>query len=380
MKCFGNWRRLLAVTMGAALLSPGVMALLRLNDGRDQLFLLLSSTLGWDSNLFANADQRSDTLVTASALVDYRRRAGMIGVDGSVGVELGRFARYSSENYVNPRASVALLKNSGRTTGSVSFSAIRESSSDVAANLRAESWLYESLLKLRYPVIDRYSISASYQYTFRDFTDEPILVDLETHAASVDLLYALDSRRDLFAGYRLRRTESAQNIESYDQAFTIGITGRIIPRLNGTVRLGYQFRDTRAYFLPEENFSGLNAGIALTWTATRRLSFTGQISKDFATTSTDLSSDSFASSLDAKWSVNSKLSFTAGVGYGTIDYLGIRGANRQDTYSTLTATGRYLITDKVHLSLSASRLTNWSTLPMADYTRNAITLGVSARF
>ncbi len=359
--------------------APAAMALFRWNDGRDEVFLIFNSALSWDSNIFASADARADTALTATAGADYERRAGMLGVNASVGAEAGHFFKYDSENYVNPRGSVELFKNSGRTTGSILLSAGRESRADVAANIRAESWNYDAALKVRYPVIHRYSIAGSFGYNFQDFTNNALLVDLTTWTAAADLLYAKDSKHDLFAGYRLRLTESQLDTSSHDHAFTLGMSGRIAPKLNGTVRLGYQFRDTSGP-LRNEDFSALNAGIAVTWTLTRRLNMTGQISKDFATTSTDISNDAFLSALDIKFNVNSRLNVFGGLGYGINDFLGSRGAGRRDEYSTVSVGGRYLLNDKASLSLTASHLQNSSNVPIADYDRNAVTLGLYCRF
>ncbi len=359
--------------------APGLMALLRWNDGREQLFLILNSALSWDSNVFASADARSDTALTASATADYERRAGMLGINASAGAEVGHFFTYDSESYVNPRGSFELFKNSGRTTGSVLLSAGRESRADVAANVRAESWNYDAVLKVRYPVIHRYAIAGSFGYNFQDFTDNALLVDLTTWTASADVLYAKDSKHDLFLGYRLRLTESQLDTSSRDHAFTVGMSGRIAPKFNGTVRLGYQFRDTSGP-LRNEDFSALNAGIAVTWTLTRRLNMTGQISKDFATTSTDISNDAFISALDIKMNLNPKLNVFGGIGYGINDFLGSRGAGRRDEYTTVSVGGRYTLNDKASLSLTASHLDNSSNVSIADYDRDAVTFGLHCRF
>ncbi|MBP8257680.1 MAG: outer membrane beta-barrel protein [Opitutaceae bacterium] len=375
-------RRLRSALGGLVLLgftAPAVMALLRWNDGKEEIYLALNSTLGWDSNLFASADAKSDALFTASASADYERRAGMIGVNASAGAEVGTFFEYTGENYVNPRASVELFKNSGRTTGNVRLGIAKESRADVAANIRAESWNTDAAVKVRYPVIRRYSIAGSLGYNFQDFTDNAVLVDLATYTAAADLLYARDSKHDLFAGYRLRITDSRLDTLSYDHAFTVGITGRIAPKFNGTVRIGYQFRDTRGP-LRNEDFSGINAGIAVTWTLTRRLNMTAQISKDFATTSTDISNDSFISGLEARMSVNARLGVFGGLAYGINDFLGSRGAGRRDEFVMISAGGKYTLNDQVSLSITASHLENSSNVAIADYDRDSVVLGLNCRF
>ncbi|MBE7539706.1 MAG: outer membrane beta-barrel protein [Opitutaceae bacterium] len=379
MKSLRRMRSVLGALFLLGLTAPTVMALLRWNDGREEIYLVLNTAVGWDSNIFASADARSDAIFTAAARAEYERRAGIIGINASVGAEVGTFFNYSDENYVNPRASVELLKKSGRTTGSAQLGISKESRADVAANIRAESWNTDAAVKVRYPVIRRYSIAGSLGYNFQDFTNNALLVDLATYTAAADLLYARDSKHDLFAGYRLRLTDSQLDTSSYDHAFTLGITGRIAPKLNGIVRVGYQFRDTRGP-VRNEDFSGLNAGIAVTWTLTRRLNMTGQISKDFSTTSTDISNDSFIGSLEVRTNVNPRLNVFGSFTYGINDFLGTRGAGRRDEYASIGAGGKYTLNDRISLSLTATHLENSSNVAIADYDRDSVILGLNCRF
>ena len=158
------FQRALAAAIGLAVLLPDAHALLRLNRGKDLIHLTANGQLGWDSNLSSTANGQGDVLAVASVVADYQRRAGAIGLDAAVGLEAGHFQEYAAEDYLNPRASVEFTKSSGRTTGSWASSATRKSQGDVAASLRAESWDYDTTLNLRYPVIERYSITGSVGY------------------------------------------------------------------------------------------------------------------------------------------------------------------------------------------------------------------------
>lgn len=120
-----------------------------------------------------------------------------------------------------------MTKDSGRTTGALSLLAQRDSRADPAANMRTDSWNYDAGLDFRYPVIERYSVSGSLDYGLRDYTDNTVLVDLSTYAASADLFYVVTTARDLIAGYRMRSSNTSADTSFQDHAFTLGVSGRI---------------------------------------------------------------------------------------------------------------------------------------------------------
>lgn len=369
----------MAATVFLGLMATRGYSLWRSNPGGDELHVNLKANVGWDSNLYSSADGPGDTLLTTSVSADYARSAGLIGVDATIGVDAGHFDKFSSNDYVNPRASLEFTKGTGRTTGSLAGSIARKSEGDVAANIRAESWVYDTALKARYPVIERYSVTGSVGYTLKEFLNSPVLVDLATFNASSDLLYAINSQRDLFAGYRLRVSDSELDTVSRDHAFTIGVSGKILPKLTGTVRAGWQTRTTSGLF-PRENDSGVTAAASTTWMINRRASLTAQATKDYATTSTDIGTDSSAATLDLKMAATTKWSWNLGVGYGLVEFLGTRGAGREDTYLTATGAATYQLRERLAMSLVYSYLNNWSTLALADHSRHSIIAGVSSRF
>ena len=371
--------KLMAATVFLGLMATRGYSLWSSSPGRDELHVDLKAHFGWDSNLYSSADGPSDTLLTTSVSADYARKAGLIGVDATIGVEAGHFGKFSSDDYINPRAFLEFTKGTGRTTGSLTGSIARNSEGDVAANVRAESWDYDTALKARYPVIDRYSVTGSTGYTLKEYINSPVLVDLETFHASSDLLYAINSQRDLFAGYRMRISDSKLDTVSRDHAFTIGVSGKILPKLTGTLRAGWQTRSTSGLF-PKENDSGVTASAATTWMINPRASLTAQATKDYATTSTDIGTDSSAATLDLKMAATTRWSLNIGLGYGLVEFLGARGDEREDTYLTATGAATYQLRERLGLSLVYSYLNNWSTLALADHSRHSITAGVSSRF
>ncbi len=354
-------------------------ALVSLEEGRDQVFVNSSVTIGYDSNLFANAAGGGDVSYAASVGADYIRRAGWIGLNASVAVNATRYGKFTSEDFQDPTFSAEFTKQSGRTTGSLTLSAARENRADLAANLRDESWFYQADLNFKYPVIERYSIAGELGYSYRDFTDNTFLVDLKSYSAGVDLFYVFTTDRDLLAGYHFREEDTSLNNKNYEHNFTVGMSGKIISRLNGSVRVGYM------YLVPHgvdggESFSSWTANGSASWNFTKRFSLTGQISKDFSTTSTNADVDSLSASVRGQYSYSSKTTFASGMTWTDSRFLGLTGGGRHDTSWSWDASLQHTFNGHLSVTLSYLYFQNWSTLAYSEFTRNNVSLSLSSRF
>lgn len=300
-------------------------------------------------------------------------------MNASVALDASSFAANTGENFQNPRFSVEFTKNSGRTTGSLLLSAARQSRADSAANLRNESWSYEAGLNLKYPVIERYSIAGGVGYALRDFKDNTILVDLATYSANVDLFYIYNTERDIIAGYRIRYGETSAQNSYYDHAFTVGISGKILPKIGGTIRAGYQLREPGSG--NGESYHAITASGTATWAASKKMNVALSISKDFSTTSTNVSVDALSLNLKAQYALNSRVALFVGGGYGISDFLGAVGAGRQDQNISFDAGFQWTVFSE-HLKVNAgySYFYNWSTLSFSTFERNSITVSASSQF
>jgi hypothetical protein len=360
------------------LVCPPLQALVSINDGKNRLDLVANANLSWDSNVFANRTSGGDYLFTAGLGLEFKRRAGLIALNGSVGIDATRFVDNSDQNAINPRFRAEFSKQTGRTTGALTLGAARQSRADSADNLRSESWLYDAGLNFKYPVIERYTISGSVGYSSLDYLNNSALVDLKTYSASVDLFYVYTSERDLFAGYRYRHGETSASTSYDDHAFTVGVSGKILPKIGGSVRVGYQFRQPRGSI--EGDYQALTASTAVTWNVSKRINFSGQVAKDFSTTATNINMDALSFNLDGQYAMNAKLSFFSGVGYGINRFLGVPGADRRDTYFSWNAGVGYTMSERLKIALTYAYFQNWSTLDYSDFERNSVNLNLSSRF
>ena len=381
------FRVAVAVVMFLGVAARPCWALVNLNDGRDKIHVTGSVSFAWDSNIFAHQDGSGDYVMSASLTSDYTRKAGLIGVDASVTVNASHFNRFTTEDFRNPGFSVEFTKESGRTTGSLLLSAARESRADTAANIRDQSWLYSAGVNLKYPVIERYSLAGGANYSYQSYQDNSALVNLKTYSANVDLFYVYTMERDLFGGYRYRQENTSAGSKNTDHAFTLGLSGRILPKLNGSINAGYQIRNAHDYLqtaylsgLTVNQYKSWTSAMSLTWSLSKRFGVTGQLSKDFSTTSTNETTDTLMASLDAQYTFTAKLSSVAGVAFSNSRFLGLPGGGRVDTNFSAHLGFNYSLNDHLKASLEETTDTNWSTSPYADFSRNSVTLSLTSRW
>src|SRR5580692_7754928 len=122
--------------VAVALLAPASRGLVSLEDGKDHIFVDGSVEVGYDSNVFANAQSGGSMSYQGTLGMEFTRRAGWIGVNASASLDWARYANFRDQDYVDPKFTAELTKQSGRTTGSLTVSAQREDRADVDVNTR----------------------------------------------------------------------------------------------------------------------------------------------------------------------------------------------------------------------------------------------------
>lgn len=382
----------LALACVLVLICRPALALVTLNDGTDKIYVSGTFSMGFDSNISASAANTSDVTQSAGINVEYQRRAGLIGVNASVSYSLNQFLKNKSNNSANPAYSIEFDKTTGRTTGTLNINAQRSSQADVAANVHTVSWNINTGLNLRYPVIERYSFTGSFNYGMLRYTETggQQLINLTTEAAAVGLFYVLSEERDLYANYRYRNEASSDNTSTADHEVSFGVNGRIIGQLNGNISVGYQLRFPHGILVdgvPDNtSYRSITATGAAAYHLTKKIALNASLSKDFATTSTNATTDTTATSLNLAYSMNAKISATTGVGYGISNFLGPFGLvpgtsiERKDSYFSWSDGVSYTFNGHLSLSLSYGFFKNWSNLSFATFKRNSFTLTVSSRW
>lgn len=367
-------------------------ALVRLNDGTDQIYITGTYTIAHDSNINASSNAAADTISTYAAEVEYQRRAGLIGVNASGTFTWNEYAENRDFDNFTPAFALEFDKGTGRETGSLGFNAVESSQSDTAANIHDVSWDYTTNLEVKYPVIDRYFITEALDAGYLDYvqTEGQPLVNILSYGSSTELFYVLSDDRDFFAQYRYRVEDSSDHTSAADQAVELGVDGKVILGIQGSLSVGYQIRHVHgvppAGFPDEGNYGDLTGNGELVWTMNREVTVKGSASKDFDTTSTNATTDTTAGTLSGTWAPDSRLSFTAGVGGGLVRFYGPYGllpnstTERRDRYFSWNAGVTYAWNSHLTATLAYNYLRNWSNLATAQFDSATYSLTLTSRW
>jgi len=374
----GRFLPRLGLIAALLLLPPQAGALLNIDGSRNQIFVFGGVSFGYSSNIFAEANGRGDYSMSANAGLELKRRAGIIAVNGTARVSYIRYGEYTQENNLNPSFSVELNKTGGRTTGAFTVSAYRETRSDSAVNLRTSTWNFPLGLNLKYPINDNLYVTSNTGYLSRNYTDHVGLVDYTDWSEAVDLFYVYSSKLDLIGGYRIRLASTSVGGRTADHWFNVGATGGLFAKLNGTVRVGYQFRQTRGG--AGQDYDQLNASASVSWPITRKFFLGFSVNRDFNTIATGASVDSSSAAVRATYSYTRKLEFGADAAVGHNKFLGADQFNRQDTFFSWSLNGFYSPNEHLRLSASYSYFRNWSSLGFSDYDSHGFSVDISSRY
>ena len=365
--------------LGALLLSlVPARALLNVDGSRNQIFVFGNVTFGYDSNIFSDATDRGDYTVKGAVGAQLKRRAGIIAVDATAKLAYSSFGRFSDQNAFNPDFRIEFNKTTGRTTGALTLSAFRESRADSSVNLRTSSWNFPVGLSLKYPVNDKYYFTSQTTYLRRRYVESDALANLTDYSQSLDVFYVYTSKLDLVGGYRVRVSQPSIGSDAVDHWFNLGATGGLFAKLNGSVRLGYQLRNTRG--VTSDSFTQLNAVASVGWPITRKINLTGTITRDFDTLATGASVDSTATQLRASYVINRHLEIQGGVAYGRNTFLGTPPPSRRDTFFSYDLGARYMMNEHLQVEATYTYFRNWSTFAFSDFARNAVTIDIASRF
>jgi len=363
--------------LAALLAVPLARGLVVLEEGKSQLFVTTAAEATWDSNVFSNADEVADFYETARLGLDYERNAGLLTASAGVEWAYSHFERLHDESSALPSAHASLARKRGRLTGKFDLGWRKANESDNFANQRTRFSEVTGDLQLQYPVNHRFSVKTETTYEDRNYLDRT-LYDRKVLSEALDVFHAYTSKLDLVAGYRIRWSEVSGSYNRVDHALLLGANGKILPRLDGSLRIGFQ---RRVVSEPGAgNLDGVTASIATWWAPRNWITVGIQVSKDFATTSTAQSTDGFNASLESKLATVGQLSLTAGAGYSRYAFYDVVTHTRSDDGLYFRFGAEYPLTKRLKFTASATWMHNSSTFAFADYGRRLLNLGLSARY
>ncbi len=354
-------------------------ALLVFNDGKDQVFVTATYSFGYDTNVFSQRQAQASVTQALSFLATYSRKAGVIGVNASFGMNFGQFFGIPGQDFADPSLTLSFNKGVGRTTGSLSFDVTKVNTPDPIANDRAIGWNYGSTLDLRYPVIERFYLTDATTIGGASYQNHPIFSDQQTYSEGLNMNFVYDSKLDLSDGY-LFTLSHTHDTTSYDNSFNVGCDGNILAKLSGSISAGYSFDRNTYTSAKSEEFSGIDANINLNWRVTRALTLAGTISKDFAISSTDITTDTTTFKVSAETVVAKRFRTEMAVYYIPTDFLGRAGAGRRDRLWEFQPNVGTAITTHLRCNLGYGYLVNYSNFANAAFKSEVLSFSVTASY
>ena len=324
-------------------------------------------------------------LLDGSIGAEFARRAGLIAFDATATLSFAHYTSFRGQDYVDPKLTAELSKQTGRTTGSFVVNVQRENRADVDVNTRDVSWNYDLTLNVQYPVIERYSFSGTFDYSFADYQNQRLFTNLATYAGSLYLYYILDEQRDFFVDYRARYSGLANGSDDIDNSLSAGVNGRIYGPFNGSIQAGYQARASYGGSAPG-TYNDFTASGTTTWNINRRISLATELSRDFSTTAQAQSIDSTSVGLTLKDSFTAKASGALQGSAGQNRFLGAGGllapggTRRVDDFASLSASYFYTLNQHLKISLNFVYFKNWSTLAYAEFPRTQVNLSLMSHW
>jgi Putative beta-barrel porin 2 len=358
------------------LLPSRALALLNLEGTRNQLFVFGEFQLGYDSNIYAQNGGEGDTVANTTAGIEYKRNAGIIGVDANASITYVAYDKFSDQDTWNPSFSVSLEKTTGRTTGSFTARAYRTLRADAAVNELTDSWNFPLELDLKYPINQRYYFTSETGYVRHDYLNNPSLSDYDEFSQGVDLFYVYTSKLDLLGGYRVRISHTDAG-RATDQDVSVGATGGLLPKVSGLVRAGIQNRSLED---SSGNFNEFFLLGELTWTPTRKFTVVGQASQDFNTTATTESVNSLAGSLQGTYVFTRRFQAESAVRMGRNVFLNGSEFGRRDEFFGWDAGVTYTWNEHLKVGVTYTYLHNRSNFVFSDFDRNGFFLDIGSRF
>ncbi len=317
------------------LAAPRTEALLtfphRDNDGADQIIVTGAYSIGYDTNVFAqraNKKAAYTQLLTAGA--SYTRRAGLITVDAGISANAGAFAGLPGQNYTDPAFSLGFSKGTGRTTGTLQFSAAKSNAPDPVANDRAIAWNYSAAQGLRYPLIDRYFFSNTATVGGTSYQNKNLFSNQVAYSDALLMNVIYDSKLTFDTGYHVALDET-HDTTNWAHNFTFGAVGNIIPNVTGSIDLGYAYDEAKTRHQKESGYQSLTGDTNLIWHFSRALSFTGTAAKSFGISSTDVITNTTSAGIVASGNVGKRFKTDLGFNGNWTAFLSPNGLGRRDT-------------------------------------------------
>ena len=349
---------LLAVFVTPAGLPIALQAapLVSIGDSVD-VFFNGSSSLEWQSNVFS--DERGavdDYKYTVSPGFEINVGRGLSNADLSIitRYDIVRFDKVTDlDNELFHIKAVGSYAGSRLTVnGLVSYDENQSNGADGNDNQKGKLSASETTaanLNGEYTLSPKFSFGAGVNYNKREYK-ESSSADRESYTVPLDIFYELTPKVDLSIGYTYTSTEVSRTLSGVDEVdgydkeqhfVNVGARGDLLPKLNGSFKIGFNTMDSDDPLTLEDNVlgredrnssSGLGLDASFTYLATAKVSTNLNLNRNFDVAGQGESTEATRVDLSANYSINTRFTATANLGYTLREY--VDSKREDDNYRT----------------------------------------------
>lgn len=365
----------------SSLLFPALSANAFMNLGEGEITLTANSTLTYDSRISARSLDQGDTVLNLRTGLAYSRPSRNFVLGASFGVVVQRYLDFTENDDENFYFDVSITPTERIETSrfTITGSLILDSrtSTDEQVGDIVTTRTYGARVGVLYDPNRHYNINLNASAT-RDDPESDRYFQQDRYTAGVTLEVPIN--QDYFSefGVSYSRNESDRTTNSQGDTYTgfVGLSGRILPKLSGTIRVGAQERETRAL----GSDTGPYASGGLTWSVGELTSLNFNLSHQFGTTIDDRSTESTSASLSANRQLNRRLTGFAGLRYDEEDLTSAGDGDRTDEEYSVFGGLNFDLNAWSNLSMNISYSDQTSSDSQFEFDRWRISLSASARW
>lgn len=366
---------------GTALASAGAAEL-----GGGQLETRLSARVDYDSNIFLNNSDVSDTVGTAAASVNYARDIALVAEQLSVGATGSMFFDHSRQNSVDPFAHGSLTYTpSDKTVATGSLFYDRSTLANEQLNTRTKSDEIRADGSLQNLFSEKLGYRVIGNYRYSNFLTSGY-ADVYSYSLGASGVYAYSPKLTSLLGYTHRESWTSgvpgavgSGPASTDDRFDVGFEGELAPKVSGTFHIGWQQRSFDSAALQDRSALYLSTG--LKWIPRQKTTVNIDASRDFDTTAARQSVEMTSLSVGVRQVIDSRWSVDGSVAVSHSKYDGsVSALDRTDDSYRLKARATYEIATNIELEVALGYGNVDSTNIFSTYERVNAGVGITATF
>jgi hypothetical protein len=373
------------VLAGFGLLGAAFTASADISTGAGHFESSLGLHANYDSNIFLNRNESSDTSIDMSGSEQYIHDSGILTSATGISFDYTLFNNHTTQDSLDPEFMEKLAyspSDKTNATAEASFQRSTIANPDLNARTKSNNLMLDGMFQHLWTEKFGYRVLG-------DYSDDNYLTpgysDVFSYSAGIDAVYAYSQKLTILSGFEHRESWTAHrpagqvDPSNKDAVYTVGLEGELAPKLSGTISTGWEKREFNSKDLHGSTAFYLSS--ELKWVATAKTSVAINGSENFDLTAANQSSKNSAlivsmnHVLDKQWSTD--LGFTV----SRAIYQGLLASDsRTDDTVTLKSRIVYAWTTNVRLDASLGYTHVDSSQTFSTYDRLYAGIGVTATF